>query len=316
VGIGLEIPWSFAYMLLPVMSWAFPTWTHFQLSISIPIILIIILLSIPGMAPESPKWLLTQGRVEEVDRILEAAAKMNDKELQIAKEPIVAERNGDASSSTLLDLFKTSGLRKATIIMYYLFFTNSFVYYGLTLNSGKLIPGDLHVNIIVSAVFEILANLLTILAFIYVGRRISVFVSMLTGGLTLLIIPLVSLPLGKTILAQIGRFAITGSFSMVFVYAVEIFPTVVRTVGLGSSSTCARVGGVIAPYIGRELAKQSPGAPLVIFGVTSIIASIQVLFLPETRNTSLPDTILQGETFIRERGGCMLCNRNRKVENK
>ena len=32
---------------------------------------------------------------------------------------------------------------------YYLFFTNSFVYYGLTLNSGSLIPGNLHFNIIV-----------------------------------------------------------------------------------------------------------------------------------------------------------------------
>ena len=131
-----------------------------------------------------------------------------------------------------------------------------------------------------------------------------------------LTIPLVSATLGKTILAQIGRFAITGSFSMVFLYAVEIFPTVVRTVGLGSSSTCARVGAVIAPYIGRELAKQSPGAPLVIFGITSIIASTLVLFLPETRNTSLPDTIQQGETFIREQGRFMLCNRNRKNENK
>ena len=35
------------------------------------------------------------------------------------------------------------------VCRYYLFFTNSFVYYGLTLNSGSLIPGNLHFNIIV-----------------------------------------------------------------------------------------------------------------------------------------------------------------------
>merc|ERR1739848_935642 len=109
----------------------------------------------------------------------------------------------------------------------------------------------------VSAGLEILANLLTIVAFIYAGRRLSVCVSMGVGGLALLITP--AMPtLGKTVLAQVGRFAITGSFSMVFVYAVEIFPTVVRNFGLGSSSTCARIGSIIAPYIGRELGKLCP----------------------------------------------------------
>ena len=87
-------------------------------------------------------------------------------------------------------------------------------------------------------------------------------------------VPYVDGVLGKAVLAQIGRFAITGSFSMVtnwcpimitlslpyplynnlfqkvFVYAVEVFPTVIRNVGLGSASVWARIGGIIAPYIG------------------------------------------------------------------
>jgi len=307
VGIGLEIPWSFAYMLLPVMSWAFPSWNHFQLSVTIPIVLIITLIAIPGMAPESPKWLIIQGRTEEAETVLQTAEKMNG----IQHIKTTEKEQKIDHSSNVLDLFKTPGLRRSTLIMYYLFFTNSFVYYGLTLNSGKLIPGDLHINIIVSAIFEIFANLLTIVAFIFIGRRISVFVSMLIGGVTLLITPMVSATIAKTVLAQIGRFAITGSFSMVFVYAVEIYPTAVRNVGLGSSSTWARVGGVIAPYIGRELGKQSPAAPLVIFGVTSILAAILVLILPETKSITLPDTIEEGEIFNRDKGGFLLCKKKR-----
>jgi len=315
IGIGLEIPWSFAYMLIPVMSWLFPSWTHFTISVSVPVFIMVLLLSAPGLVPESPRWLLVQGRTEEAEDILDKAAKLNGREKSkvafLEMKELISEEQ--TSNSNLLDLFKTPGLLRSTLIMFYLFFTNSFVYYGLTLSSGALIPGDLHINIIISAILEILANILTIFAFIKAGRRISVCISMLIGGLTLILIPAIPITIVKTVLAQVGRFAITGSFSMVFVYAVEIFPTVVRNVGLGSSSTCARIGGIIAPYIGRELGKQSKAAPLLIFGVTSIIAAILVLFLPETRNTTLPSTIEEGEKFNKKHGGFVLCKKTQIV---
>ena len=72
---------------------------------------------------------------------------------------------------TVLNLFQTPSLRRCTIIMYYLWFTNNLVYYGLTFNAGKLIPGDLHINMITSAALEFLAYTVAILSFLYVGRR-------------------------------------------------------------------------------------------------------------------------------------------------
>ena len=50
-------------------------------------------------------------------------------------------------------------------------------------------------------------------------------------------------------LAMIGKLAITSSYGAIYVFTAEQFPTVVRNVGLGASSTFARIGGVIAPYI-------------------------------------------------------------------
>ena len=76
---------------------------------------------------------------------------------------------------------------------------------------------------------------------------------MIFGGVSLLLTIVVSSTLGKIILAQLGRFAITASFAMVYQYAAEMFPTAVRNVGVGSSSFFARIGSMLAPFGGREL---------------------------------------------------------------
>ena len=60
VGIGLEIPWSIAYMLLPLVSWIFPAWPHLQLAVSLPVLLLVVLLLLPGFTSESPRWILLQ----------------------------------------------------------------------------------------------------------------------------------------------------------------------------------------------------------------------------------------------------------------
>lgn len=50
-------------------------------------------------------------------------------------------------------------------------------------------------------------------------------------------------------LAMMAKLAITSSYGAIYVFTAEQFPTVIRNVGLGASSTFARIGGVMAPYV-------------------------------------------------------------------
>ena len=51
------------------------------------------------------------------------------------------------------------------------------------------------------------------------------------------------------VLSTGGKFFITAAFANVYIFTAELFPTVVRSIGVGSGSFWARVGGVIAPQI-------------------------------------------------------------------
>ena len=52
-------------------------------------------------------------------------------------KPVVKSSSG--GKANLLTLFRTPNMAKKTLILYFNWFTNSFVYYGLTLNSGNLV---------------------------------------------------------------------------------------------------------------------------------------------------------------------------------
>ena len=106
--------------------------------------------------PESPRWLITQGRVEEAKVILQKAAKTNgkvwpseDSNLQLDERKENAD-DGAVPQASILALFRTPNLLKNTLIQYFNWFTASFVYYALTFNSGTLFPGNIYINTLIS----------------------------------------------------------------------------------------------------------------------------------------------------------------------
>lgn len=52
-----------------------------------------------------------------------------------------------------------------------------------------------------------------------------------------------------TALALIGKAAVVSCFCIIFIYSSEVFPTVIRTVGVGACAFFGRVGSLLAPQI-------------------------------------------------------------------
>lgn len=64
---------------------------------------------------------------------------------------------------------------------------------------------------------------------------------------------------------------------------------------MGLGSTMARVGGIVAPAI-RVTGEYIPYLPPIIYGTAPIVSGIAAIFLPETLNLPLPDTIEEVES--------------------
>ena len=56
-----------------------------------------------------------------------------------------------------------------------------------------------------------------------------------------------------TTFALLGKGTASMSFTMAYIVSAEVYPTEVRNWGMGTSSVCARISGMAAPYIGDAL---------------------------------------------------------------
>ncbi|XP_050599576.1 organic cation transporter protein [Bombus affinis] len=255
---------------------------------------------------ESPRWLWAQGRVSEALTIIRKGLKMNGNNVDIDTGKLISEGKirqmdqEEQGSYGALDLFKTPNLRKKTLNVCLNWFANSIVYYGLSLNAGNLV-GNPYLMLFLSGLVELPSYLLMCFLMDRTGRRCLVSTFMLIGGVCCIIAS--SIPTGTDTAATIivtivlfGKACIAGSFAVIYNYTAELFPTVVRNTALGIGSMCARFSGALTPLI-MLLDSLNPKVPAVLFGFVALVSGFLSLYLPETVNQPMPETIEDGENF-------------------
>ncbi|XP_015907483.2 organic cation transporter protein-like [Parasteatoda tepidariorum] len=297
-GIAINFGWCVGFVSLPGFAFVLKDWFWIQIALTAPCV---ILLGTWWLLPESPRWLMFKGRTEEAHKTLMKAAKRNGKNpadidskiRKLISKATEAKESGE-SNGNFIDLFKNPSLCKMTLNIYFLWFVNSIIYYGLSYNTNEL-AGNPFVNFAVSGAVEFPAYFCTMFVITSLGRRNPVAGAMIIGGIAcLLMYPLPTEPTWLiTVVSMVGKFCITCSFATIYVYTSELFPTVVRNLGLGTASMFSRFGSLIAPFA-RELGNAThPVVPQIIFGVLAFIAGLLVLLLPETNNCAVPDTVAE-----------------------
>lgn len=255
---------------------------------------------------ESPRWLWAHSRNAEAIVIVQRGLKVNGTDVQldaarlISRSKVQQETREDKTFGAL-DLFRTPNLRKKSLNICLNWFANSIAYYGLTLNMGSLV-GNPFVMLFLSGVLEVPAYILIIFTMDRTGRRCLISTFMIIGGICCICAATITGATGDLVavatvtIVLIGKGCIAGSFAVVYNYTAELFPTVVRNTALGIGSMCARFSGALTPMI-FLLDSLDPRVPAALFGLVALVAGFLALYLPETLNQSMPESIEDGENF-------------------
>uniref|UniRef100_A0A8D2AYI6 Solute carrier family 22 member 7 n=1 Tax=Sciurus vulgaris TaxID=55149 RepID=A0A8D2AYI6_SCIVU len=285
--------WTAGTMLLALAGYLIRDWRWLLMAVTLP--------CVPGIlsiwwVPESARWLLTQGRVEEAQRYLLHCARLNGRpvgEDSLSQEALNRVSTGEqvVPRPSYLDLFRTPQIRHISLCCMVVWFAVNFSYYGLSLDSSGLRLNVYQTQLLFGAV-ELPSKLMVCLLVRRVGRRLTQAGTLLGAALTFGIRSLVSSEASSwsTALVVMGKGFSEAAFTTVYLFTSELYPTVLRPTGMGLTALVGRLGGSLAP-----LAVLLDGVwlslPKLVYGGIALLAACTALLLPETRQAQLPETI-------------------------
>jgi MFS transporter, OCT family, solute carrier family 22 (organic cation transporter), member 13 len=297
--MSIAIFFTIASCALPWIAYYLADWKIFALVTSAPLALAIFT---PLCVPESARWLVSQGKHDQAITILKKFEKINRTKVdpqiyENFRENCVKMQEEEASNSnySILDLFRTPRLRKITLLLIGIWMAISLVFDGHVRNVGSL-GLDLFFTFTVAAATELPADTFLTLTLDRWGRRWLAFGTMVSSGVFSLLACLVPVGAASASLAIVGRFSVNISYNIGLQYAAELLPTVVRAQGVAFIHIMGYVASILAPFI-VHLAQYYQSLPLIILGILGIFGGCLSLFLPETLDKELPQSLEDGEKF-------------------
>ncbi|KAL3052476.1 hypothetical protein OYC64_005092 [Pagothenia borchgrevinki] len=269
--------------------------------------------------PETPFYLMAKGRYKDAQALLDRMARFNGLECRLKVEDLLEpeeRENGTAllgqeeeeeerpapseKKLSILSLFGSWRMAGRTCTVWSIWFIGSLGYYVFSLGSVNL-GGNQYINLFLAGAVEVPSYLVGCFAMDRIGRKKTCAPALLLAGVACMLIIVVPADIDALAIAlcMIGKFAIAIAFGLIYLYTCELYPTIIRSLAVGSGSMICRVGSVVAPFC-VYLADYWIYLPQLIVGILAFIIGVMTLLLPETLGRPLTTTLEEAEALGRE----------------
>jgi hypothetical protein len=263
------------------------------------------------IVPESPRWLISKGRIDEARTVLKKALKMNNLPISRLEQLDHLDNKEPAKNGYVTDLLKYPAMRRNLLCMCFCWFTIALAAIGLSYNTPTF---GWNTYLVFSIPPLCVIPITMVMPFFenWAGRKgLLSFTLLFTGFilLTSLAIPKDKFAYNWPVLvfAWVANVALNISWSGAVVFTKDLFPTTHRTMAFGAVAACGRAGSLLAPYV-IMLDQFDPILGLIFYSFWVILGGVVSIWIwPETKNTKFPDSLEECEKMAQTKNTWLCC---------